>query len=229
MLLIDPTTDTVLVTQTSGILPDIYPTSQWQKGEQLRTQHRLRIPIVIPSEITTTELHVSVEPVDENSTANLTQGSSKLTDITVVQREHRFDMPEMAQTTDAQFGADIRLLGYDLNTQNNEALSLTLYWQAINTPSDRYTVFNHLINDNGEIVAQLDSPPKSDAWLTSAWLPGEIIVDEREISLPDGITNGSYTIPLGLYNHNGRLPVTLNTQTQPNDQFIIPNITLPGS
>jgi len=226
LMLVDPTTDIALATQASDILPDVYPTSQWQKGEQLRTQHRLRIPIDIPSEITTTELHVSVEPVDGNFIANLTQGDSKLTDITVVQREHSFDVPEMEQKSDAQFGSDIRLLGYDLNTQSDEALELTLYWQAVNTPSDRYTVFNHLINDDGEIVAQFDSPPKSDAWLTNAWLPGEVIVDERQISLPDGVSNGRFTLALGLYDDNGRLPVTLNNQTQPNDQLIIPDISL---
>ena len=68
--------------------------------------------------------------------------------------------------------------------------------------------------------------PKSDAWLTNAWLPGEIVVDERKISLPDGVDNGRYALALGLYDDNGRLPVTLNNQPQPNDQFIIPNIIL---
>jgi hypothetical protein len=226
LTLVDPATGAAVTSQTSPILPDVYPTSQWQAGEQLRTQHRLQIPIDVPSEIDILDLIVSLEPVNGTAPAMLTQGNDKLTAITLVQREHRFEVPPISQPTAAQFGSDIRLLGYDLDTQASDNIGLTLYWQALNTPADGYTVFTHLVNENGEIVAQVDSAPVSAAWLTSAWLPGEVIVDTRQIPLPAGLENGRYTLAFGLYHDNGRLPVTHNNQPQANDQLIIPDITL---
>lgn len=226
LTLVDPATGAVITAQTNPILPDVYPTSQWQAGEQLRTQHRLQIPIDVTSESDTLDLVISLEPIDGAAPAALTQGSDKLADITIVQHEHRFEVPPISQPTDAQFGPDIRLLGYDLDTQASDNIGLKLYWQALNTPANSYTVFTHLLNENGEIVAQVDSAPVSDAWLTSAWLPGEVIVDTRSIALPDGVSNGRYALAFGLYDDNGRLPVTHNNQPQANDQLIIPDITL---
>ncbi len=223
LTLIDPTSGTILAEQVDGILTDVYPTSQWQAGEQLRTLHRVPIPIEIPADVMAPELHVSVESTD--GAVPLTQGSSKVADIKLVLRDHLYEVPPIDQPREAQFGKDIRLLGYDLDESDRDAISLTLYWQAINTPDSSYTVFNHLKNEQGEIVAQFDSPPKGEAWLTSAWLPGEIIVDSRQIPLPAGVS-GQFSIALGLYDDNGRLPVTIADQTQPNDQFIIPNIII---
>jgi 4-amino-4-deoxy-L-arabinose transferase-like glycosyltransferase len=229
LVLADPATGAILVEQTDVILPDVYPTSHWQEGEQLRTMHRLKIPIDFPAEITTLDLLVSLNPAAGAAETILTQGQDKLAEITLVRREHHYEIPSISEPIEAQFGPDIRLLGYDLDTEAEDTIGLTLYWQAVNTPPIGYTVFTHLLNGNGDIVAQVDSAPVSDAWLSSAWLPGEIIVDTRTIPLPDGLPPGDYHIALGLYDDNGRLPVTLNNQPQANDQFIIPSIPLSGS
>ncbi|PIE81508.1 MAG: hypothetical protein CSA11_03990 [Chloroflexi bacterium] len=224
LTLTDPPSGTILAEQVEGILPDVYPTSQWQAGEQLRTLHRLSIPIEIPAGVTTPELHVSLESTAA-ATIPLTQGRSKVATIELVLRDHQFEMPSIDQPHDARFGEDIRLLGYDLELNRGDTIGLTLYWQAINTPDSSYTVFNHLRDENGEIVAQFDSPPVGAAWLTSAWLPGEIIVDSRQILLP-AEQSGSFSIALGWYDENGRLPVIIADQPQPDDQFIIPNIVI---
>jgi hypothetical protein len=113
----------------------------------------------------------------------------------------------------------LTLLGFDLTTESGQPLgeslpdagpvNVTLYWQ----PEDRlpidYTTFVHIRNDAGEIVAQKDQPPLSGAYPTSLWEPGELIADEIQIPLPDGLLPGSYQVVIGLYDINTfqRLPV----------------------
>jgi hypothetical protein len=105
--------------------------------------------------------------------------------------------------------------------QSGGELELTLYWQALDTPDEAYTVFNHLVDADRQIVTQFDSPPVGDAWLTSTWLPGEIVVDQRKISIPQNISEGSYSLIIGIYDSKDgrRLPITLNSESQLNDQL----------
>jgi hypothetical protein len=73
---------------------------------------------------------------------------------------------------------------------------LKLFWQAKTRPQADYTVFIHLLNAEGHIVAQADGPPAGGVYPTQLWEAGEIIVDER--LLPD-LSPGHYTLRLGLY------------------------------
>jgi hypothetical protein len=73
---------------------------------------------------------------------------------------------------------------------------LILFWRADSSPTADYTVFVHLLDHAGNLVAQFDSPPASGAYPTSLWDPGEIIADER--SLTD-LPPGHYTLQVGLY------------------------------
>jgi hypothetical protein len=110
----------------------------------------------------------------------------------------------------------------------NGQINLTLYWQAIDTPTDGYTVFNHLVGPDGQTHGQFDSPPVNDAWLTQTWLPGEIIIDRRVIPVNPDAPPGSYEINIGLYTAFDliRLPVWLNGQPQPGDQLLLTNMQI---
>ena len=65
--------------------------------------------------------------------------------------------------TDVSFGDAIHLIGYDLDATTitpGNSLSLTFYWQAASTPADNYSLFVHLVPDNGgALVAQADGAP----------------------------------------------------------------------
>lgn len=230
MTLSQPDADQPFLTQTFELWPDIYPPSQWLKGEQVTTFHRLDVPLDIPTD-TNPQLNLQLLPPDTDEPFLLSQGTNTLAELELVLREHIFEPPVFAYPLEARFGDDIRLLGYDLDTSNsvpNGQLRLTLYWQAINTPADSYTVFNHLVGNDGQIQGQLDSPPVSDAWLTSTWLPGEIIVDERDIPIRPNATAGTYSLIAGLYTaSNGkRVPIIANGQNQPGDQLLLSTVTV---
>jgi hypothetical protein len=226
--LIEPGASEPLVSQLFELWPGVYPPSDWQKGEQVTTLHRLEIPLNLSAE-TTPQLHIQLLPPNNEIPLPLTQGDTLLADLTLQIRAYLFEPPPIANEVEAQFGEDIRLLGYDLDPADARPggeVRLTLYWQAIYTPVDGYTVFNHLVGPDGQTYGQFDSPPVSDAWLTQTWLPGEIILDRRVIPIRPDAPPGEYQINIGLYTAFDliRLPVTLNGQPQAGDQLALTSL-----
>jgi hypothetical protein len=90
-----------------------------------------------------------------------------------------------------------------------EQLSLTLHWQAITTLDTSWKVFVHLVNDEGEIVAQKDQIPGAGQFPTTGWLPDEYLADSYNILIPADTPPGheAYRLKVGLYNADTRLPV----------------------
>lgn len=215
-----------LFTQTSAILPDSYPPSQWRAKEQISSLHQLTIPVDLIAADTTLRLGMQLLPPDGREPVPITQGDNQLAEIAVNVRQQLYEAPAMPYRIEAQFGPNIQLLGYDWAVRGDE-IALTLVWQALAPPDANYTIFNHLLGADGQLYGQFDSPPMGEAWLTSTWRPGEVIVEERLIPIAAEAGNGRYSIAIGLYtNENGRLPVIINGQAQPNDQLVLPDIAV---
>ncbi|MFO7538016.1 MAG: hypothetical protein R6X32_08140, partial [Chloroflexota bacterium] len=125
--------------------------------------------------------------------------------------------PAMDKRQVVDFGPDLRLLGYDVD-QNASTLELTLYWQARQRPDVAYTVFIHLQDSAGQIVAQRDVMPQNGRLPTTCWQTGETIVDSHTLSLAD-LPPDRYTLQTGLYEQASgeRLgqPAVLTTIKQP--------------
>jgi hypothetical protein len=101
-------------------------------------------------------------------------------------------------------GGQAALLGYDLSGDHvraGEAITLTLYWQALARMADDYKVFVHLVGPAPEdkIAAQSDKMPLDGLWPTSAWEPGYPVRDEHRLELPAGLPPGRYELRAGLY------------------------------
>lgn len=102
-----------------------------------------------------------------------------------------------------RLGSTIRLLGYHLE---GSPARLTLYWWAESRQTISYTVFIHVHDEQGRMIAQSDSVPLGGLYPTDAWLPGQIIADTHILSLPPHVD----TLSVGLYELSSmrRLPVT---------------------
>ena len=91
-----------------------------------------------------------------------------------------------------------------------DVLQIQLVWTALASPSGRYKVFLQLLNHDGALVAQRDSEPVGGSSRTRGWSPGESIVDNHGLLIPDDLTAGAYRLIGGLYDINdpsARLPV----------------------
>jgi hypothetical protein len=103
--------------------------------------------------------------------------------------------------TDISFGDMIALRGYEVESNLESSLvKVTLYWQAITNPNFNYSAFVHLTDDAGNLIAQDDGPPGEDqTFPPQAWLPEDIIRDQRLLNLPR-TTNEPLVLRVGLYN-----------------------------
>ncbi len=103
----------------------------------------------------------------------------------------------------AQLEGGIQMLGYDLPARTarpGEALDLRLYWMARQTPADNYRVFLHLVTpDDTARVAQSDEAPQLDSRPTGRWLPGEVVVDNQQLLIPEDTPPGTYRLLAGMY------------------------------
>jgi len=91
----------------------------------------------------------------------------------------------------------ILLRGYDL-TQSANTLKLNLYWESLASTSVDWSVFAHIRNHTGEVVAQKDGPAGNGRYPASLWDTSDIIVDEIVIPVGD-LSDEDYDLYVGLY------------------------------
>lgn len=105
---------------------------------------------------------------------------------------------------EALFGDAIRLLGYDLSLPANgaEPLVLTLYWHSLAAVELGYDVFIHVLDRDGQIVAQSDSEPVMALAPTHRWQPGDVVRDRHSFFLPPEAAPGTYHVQAGMFERN---------------------------
>ncbi|WP_420628667.1 hypothetical protein [Candidatus Leptofilum sp.] len=171
-----------------------YPPSEWPP-QMVRGQHLLRLP------------------------ADLESGSYKfvadglvLGEIEVTAPERVFEAVEMRTAVNATF------------SQNNEPLitlvgltqlPTSLLWRAEVEMPTSYRVFIHLVNADGQILAQADGEPANWTRPTTGWVPGEYILDEHILILPPDLPPDA-NLRIGLYD-----PATGHRLQTENGEFIV--------
>jgi hypothetical protein len=115
-----------------------------------------------------------------------------------------------AHRLDCRLGAGIRLLGFDMDgpLSENETVTVTLYWHALEAPVDDYTSFVHLVSGRGDIVAQHDGIPRGGRYPTPAWQVGDIVPDKHILVIPAVLRDEPSTLAVGMYHSDTgvRLP-----------------------
>ena len=138
-----------------------------------------------------------------------------------------FTAPVVPQPIQLKVGEDIAFLGYSPppgSLRSGQPLQLTLYWQALGQIDQSYAVFVHVLNENGEIVAQQDSIPGQGAMPTQGWIKDEYIANFYQLELPLDLPSGQYQVAVGMYDPDTgiRLPITdANGQPQ-GDRILLP-------
>ncbi len=137
-----------------------------------------------------------------------------------------------------QLGDSITLLGYDLDIdsyevgatravttfaddpirltfpkrtyQASDTIEITLYWQALRSVNQDYTVFTHLQDSSGRLWGQSDGQPVMGNYPTSRWRVGEVVVDRYHLRIDPSAPPGDYQIKAGMYlfPQMRRVPVT---------------------
>ncbi|MFC2030927.1 glycosyltransferase family 39 protein [Chloroflexota bacterium] len=180
------------------VLQGLYQPDLWPKGAALADFHRLSVPGDLPEG--RYRLDLGLYYPDQPGQPLLTDGQDRLTLATLTVGDD--DVPAQATIpTLVDFGDQLRLLGYDLSGQGDEgdALEITFLWRGTAHMERDYTVFVHVVEADGTIVAQGDAPPGGPFFPTSTWMPGDGFSDRHRIELPAGAPHGEYTVLVGVY------------------------------
>lgn len=128
------------------------------------------------------------------------EGDAEIAQVRVVPA--RTPRHEPAQRLEANLGHRVMLVGYDLSPVAPEAgknLVVDLYWKPLARLTHNYTVFVHLIDAEGAMVAQVDEQPVQGDYPTRLWIPEETVRDAHTLMLPADLPEGHYTLNVGLY------------------------------
>ncbi len=135
------------------------------------------------------------------------------------------------QQLKSNFADQIELVGFEMTeAKPGESLEVSLYWEALHPIDEDYVVFVHVLNSNGELVANHDSRPENGRFPTPAWLPGIVIPDTHTLLLPVELPAGEYQLKAGLYQPESgeRLPAATAEGNMPADKAILlTKITIP--
>jgi tRNA A-37 threonylcarbamoyl transferase component Bud32 len=124
----------------------------------------------------------------------------------------------------ATLGDKIMLAAYELSRADyrpGDPLLLTLTWKAVQPPGQGYTVFVHLTEANGGLISQHDGLPANGTRPTDTWASGDQITDDHQFNIPANTPPGVYWLRVGMYDSNGRLPITDSGQANTTEDDIV--------
>jgi len=78
-------------------------------------------------------------------------------------------------------------------------LPVTLTWKSLEPVPRPWTIFVHLVDASGAIVAESNSQPRAAALPFPLWTPGDWIADTHTLPLPADLPPGMYELRVGLY------------------------------
>ncbi len=178
----------------TGTFP--YRYGEWHAGDVVATWHQVAIgQDALPGQYS---VRVAMDVPDSPAT-RLTPGGPAP------------DFP-LPQVIPAEFSNGIQML--DIQTRpavgDRTRVIVDLVWRLTRPAEASYTLFVHLLNASGELVAQADTIPVAGLFPTDTWPVGVPVRDQVEIALPPGALAGRYTLALGWYNWRTgeRFPVT---------------------
>jgi len=205
-----------------------FPTSTWQPGDAFCDTVRLKVekwapaPAVYDVEVGLYDRERG-ERLEARNRAGDLIAPVYMGRVKVWAAERLIVVPP--HPTNYILGDQIALLGYDVEpaeVQAGEAFMLTLYWRAERKPDADYVAFVHLVDEGGNLVAQVDGPPQRGVYPTSWWAEGDEVVDVRQVVLSTGAREGIHWLVVGLYRWETmeRLPVYAGDGTRVPDAAI---------
>ena len=165
-----------------------YPTDRWAAGERVTEVRDLRVPAeaVGAAELV---VRVSGEPL-------------ATIPVEIAGATAEFAPPTAVVAAEATFGDAIRLIGFDPpdTVDSSHPVPITLYWRAATGDIPiGYTVFVHLLSDDGRLIAQSDAVPAGGARPTNEWLMEEYVTDTHELIWRETGYSGPARLAVGLY------------------------------
>ncbi|NPA91388.1 MAG: hypothetical protein GXO55_08075, partial [Chloroflexi bacterium] len=185
-----------------------YPTDRWDVGEVVRSRILWRVAPDTPNGTYTVHLRLA----DRNGQI---LGETDLGRLEIQGRPHRFEVPRLRHPLDPppRFDDLAILRGYDMTGEMRPAahLAITLTWQAVAPAPVDYKVSVQVLDADNHVLAQEDHIPLRGAAPMPSWLPGEVVQDRFDLTLPEKLPPGPKRVIVLMYEPDTlrRVPVLL--------------------
>lgn len=209
-------------------------TSQWQAGAIYADEYVISIHSAATGRYPF-DLHVEWEDLSADASIVATSAEGEnihpvLLDIGAVVSARLQDTTagiEIPVDMQPNFDESIRLESYLVNKDLNE---LVLHWKAETAPAENYTVFVHLQDDDGNIIAQADVPPRlptkywrwGESYATYHRLPEELPLLDHIVSVGWYI-NDDLSFPKTQYRHQ----IDSETEDEPSEEVFLDSFVVP--
>jgi len=192
-----------------------FPTFRWYElGELYRDVWPINLPSDAPAGLYNLDLswmtyNLALGQADEAHEHKVALGTIRVGDLSGGSITH---------AQNARVGDSITFLGWDsqppanggsISAARGQSINLDFFWRADRALQDSYTVFVHLTDASGRVVADADSPPSQGAYPTDRWGGGETVRDRHTLKIPAGLAPGHYSIEIGMYlpSTGARVPI----------------------
>lgn len=96
-------------------------------------------------------------------------------------------------------GVELRGWRLDGRVSPSQTITVTLTWHALEPIPQDWTVFVHLVDAAGNIVAEDNQRPQGGMFPFPHWTPGDWVEDPHPLILPTALPPGQYRLRVGLY------------------------------
>ncbi len=210
------TGDATWANQTK-VHPGDKPSTRWTPGFYVIDDYRMLVPADTPPLVANLQAGL-IEPSGKLVPLIVGGDTATLAEIGIRERRPLALEAVPGREQSYQLGEAVRLVGHSITVTETlsasgaraPALDVTLYWRAESKLPADYTVFVNVFDGRGQKITQIDGQPSGGRYPSSAWTPGQIVVDTRRISLPAGINTADLRVGVGLYtlSDGARLVVT---------------------
>jgi len=119
---------------------------------------------------------------------------------------------EIARPHEADFGAGIRLLGWDVSATDarpGDRLHLSLLWNVKRPVSSDYEARLRLVDERltgqlGQFGGEVRTPPAGTQYPTSQWQAGEVLRGQVDLTVDAASPAGTYSVMLSLFDESGQ-------------------------
>ncbi|MCL5962074.1 MAG: DUF2142 domain-containing protein [Chloroflexi bacterium] len=181
-----------------------FPTSAWVKGEVFGDFYRIKIPGTIDGPAIT-RIDVGLYSPGSMERLPLVAGQKGFGQYSASLGTIRVSSNRSVASANAQsvFEGGIELAGHEpdgnIQASRGDVLPIKLVWKAERRVEHDYTVFIHLVDGEGKVVAQRDEKPRKGNYPTWAWNAGEVVEDTHSLRIGTDVQPGVYRVLAGLY------------------------------
>ncbi len=117
---------------------------------------------------------------------------------------------EPQKAANSALGDSLTLVGYDAEPEEPVAggeVRVSLYWRVEQSLGQDYHTYLHLLNEQGQTIAQSDHRPGQEYYPSSMWVPGESLLDVHILPIPAGTETARVTLTAGAYAYPSLAPL----------------------